>query len=334
MEIARHSAEAVCLTLEDPSRVGEARRHAQQMAEFAGLNEADAGRAALVATELATNLAKHAQHGEMLIRPLRHRRGVEILSIDRGPGIERLSDSLRDGYSTTGTPGHGLGCVVRQSDVFDIHTEQGMGTVLSSVVLEAGQSLRPELGVISRPHPGETVCGDAWSVDIAGGRTRVLVVDGLGHGLAAHTAAREAVRIFEAHPAGSADELMQLAHAALRSTRGAAMAVALISQDRVEFCGVGNISAVIVHQGKRHNLVSHPGTVGMQIRKTQTNSYPWGTRALLIVHSDGLGTHWQLDKYAGLTEHRPSVIAGVLYRDYSRGRDDVTVLALRGQEGT
>jgi hypothetical protein len=70
----------------------------------------------------------------------------------------------------------------------------------------------------------------------------------------------------------------------------------------------------------------------MQIRKTQTNTYPWGTRALLIVHSDGLGTHWQLDKYAGLAAHRPSVIAGVLYRDFTRGRDDVTVLAVRGQE--
>jgi len=47
---------------------------------------------------------------------------------------------------------------------------------------------------------------------------------------------------------------------------------------------------------------------------------------VLIQHTDGLGTHWDVDRYPGLLGRSPSLIAAVLYRDFNRGRDDVTVL--------
>jgi hypothetical protein len=50
---------------------------------------------------------------------------------------------------------------------------------------------------------------------------------------------------------------------------------------------------------------------------------------LLVMHSDGLATHWNLDQYPGLVGRRPSLIAGVLYRDFARGRDDVTVVVAK-----
>ena len=57
--------------------------------------------------------------------------------------------------------------------------------------------------------------------------------------------------------------------------------------------------------------------------------YPVPERGLLIMHSDGLQSRWSLEKYAGLVGQHPGVIAGVLYRDYTRGRDDVTVAAVQ-----
>jgi hypothetical protein len=49
----------------------------------------------------------------------------------------------------------------------------------------------------------------------------------------------------------------------------------------------------------------------------------------LVLHSDGLGTRWNLNAYPGLSAHHPSLIAGVLYRDFKRGTDDVTVLVAK-----
>ena len=76
-------------------------------------------------------------------------------------------------------------------------------------------------------------------------------------------------------------------------------------------------------------MVSHNGTVGYIMRKVQSIDYPWTDDSLLLMHSDGLATHWNLGRYPGLCQREPSLIAGVLYRDHKRGRDDVTVVVAR-----
>jgi hypothetical protein len=107
--------------------------------------------------------------------------------------------------------------------------------------------------------------------------------------------------------------------------------VALIDGRRHElrFAGVGNISAMIVTGDGSRNLVSHNGTLGLQLRKAQEFVYPWTTGALLVVHSDGLASHWKLDQYPGLYRQDPAIVAGVLYRDHARRRDDVSVVVFR-----
>jgi hypothetical protein len=47
------------------------------------------------------------------------------------------------------------------------------------------------------------------------------------------------------------------------------------------------------------------------------------------MHSDGLGMQWRIERYPGLINKHPSLIAGILYRDFQRGRDDVIVLVAR-----
>jgi hypothetical protein len=50
---------------------------------------------------------------------------------------------------------------------------------------------------------------------------------------------------------------------------------------------------------------------------------------VLVLHSDGLTSHWKLAAYSGLHVRHAAVIAGVLYRDFRRANDDVTVVVVK-----
>jgi len=173
----------------------------------------------------------------------------------------------------------------------------------------------------------------AGAVDQCPGRSLILLADGLGHGILAAEAAVEAVKTFQNNTSLAPAQVVAAIHAALRSTRGAAVAVAEVdaAQQVVRFAGVGNIAGLILSADGCRHLVSHNGTAGHEVRKIQEFTYPWparggGRQPLLILHSDGLTSRWDLDRYPGLAQRHPSLIAGVLYRDFYRGRDDVTVV--------
>ena len=138
-------------------------------------------------------------------------------------------------------------------------------------------------------------CGDAWAVEWRGGHCVILVADGLGHGPDAAAAAMAAVNALRTHPQLAPAELIEFAHGALRSTRGAAMAVADLDLDReVRYAGIGNIASVALAPGGNRHMVSHAGIVGHEARKIQEFVYPWSQDSLLVIHSDGLATHWNL----------------------------------------
>jgi hypothetical protein len=261
--------------------------------------------------------------------------GVELLALDKGPGIRDLSRAMADGYSTGGTAGKGLGAIQRMASEFDLSSSTETGTALLARVWSAaalkhrGEGDRE--GVVCLPFKGESACGDGWAVCRAGSRTVVAIVDGLGHGSEAAKAADEGFRIVRAHLDASPAQIVQYAHAALRATRGAAIAVAEISASPpgVRFAGVGNVVAAIVSNEGTRSLASLNGTIGHSVHKIQEFAYPWPEGAWLIMHSDGLTSRWRLDSYPGLSARHPALVAGVLYRDFSRGRDDATVVAIR-----
>jgi hypothetical protein len=224
----------------------------------------------------------------------------------------------------------------RLARIFDLFSLPGVGTALLAQVVakplaDQQPSPRFEVGAVCVPVAGEQMGGDAWAVSHQPGRSLFLVADGLGHGPLAATAADEAVRLFEANAQRSPSDIIHAAHAALRSTRGAAVAVAeIIPAERlVRFAGVGNIAGRILHAGASQGLVSHNGTVGHQIHAVREFVYPWPEGALLVLNSDGLLTQWDLERYPGLTEHHPGLIASILLRDFSRKRDDSTVIVAR-----
>ena len=328
---------AIALSVTDPSGAGEARRRVQRLAEALGFGETPAGRAAIAATEAATNLAKHASTGGVVLaRPCRRGEavGIELLAIDRGPGMRNPAECLRDGYSTAGSPGTGLGALMRISDQFDLFSTPGAGTVVLSRIWAADPASvgsTVAAAVVAVAKPGQEICGDDAATAESAGRTSLIVADGLGHGPDAARASGEATRVFRAHPDEPPAELLQRLHAALRSTRGAAVSIAQVDVRTgwLRYAGVGNVAgSVLTAEGSR-SLVSHNGIVGHEMRKVQEFEIPWTEGALLVMHSDGIGSRWSLEKYPGLAGRDPAVIAAVVYRDFCRGNDDATVLAAR-----
>ncbi len=328
------SSRELVVGVSDPSGVAEARRRASSLARDLRFGDIEAGRAAIVVTEAATNLLKHGGGGEVLLQAVYVDTiaGLEVLALDRGKGIANLSDALRDGYSTAGSPGTGLGAISRQADQFDIYSAADTGTAifarLWSRPVPPHSTVRLRIGTACAPIPGEDISADGWVVTRRGSRVVILVVDGVGHGPIAAEARREAVRIFRASAPLTPAELVAAIHAGLRSTRGAAVAVSEIDPERgcLTFCGLGNIGAVILSGGDSRHLVSHNGIAGLAARKIAAFVYPWPPNATLVKHTDGLTTQWDIDRYPGLTSRHPSLVAGILYRDCKRGRDDVAVL--------
>jgi anti-sigma regulatory factor (Ser/Thr protein kinase) len=326
----------ISIPVHDPSHVGDARRQAVDLARLHGFDEERSGRVAVVLNEMSSNLVKHASGGGEVLVGVARAEGIaalEVLALDHGPGMD-VGRSLRDGHSTTGSPGTGLGAIARMSDLFDIHSASTGTAVLARISSRTVRCVPTGLDAagIAVPLPGETECGDAFAVSRFPTATRILLADGLGHGPDAARASEEAARVFLGRNARSLAELFADIHGALRATRGAAVGVAEIdeAQQVLRFAGVGNVTGAIVTPGVVRRLVSHDGTVGFAMGTVREYTYPFPPGAALVLHSDGVKTSWALDAYPGLARRSPALIAGVLYRDFRRGTDDASVVVCSG----
>ncbi len=341
MRAIRHLA----FDVTEVSQVGQVRRAAAVIADELGLDAVAAGRVALVATELGSNLVKHAKKGRLMVAPVKGDNGqdmVELLSVDHGPGIADLSACMVDGFSTGGTPGTGLGAIRRLSDEFEAFSLAPHGTVMMARVgARTGSGMEPapyvakasgfSVGAVNLALEGESISGDAWAIEIDGARAALMVADGLGHGPSAAEASQAAVGLFQKVPFEGPSKVLEQVHQALRSTRGAAVAMADVDMNRqaVSFCGVGNIAGRLISGVQDRSLASQHGTAGVQIRRLQDVPYDWPAHGLLIMHSDGLTARWHLEDNPALLRQHPTVVAAWLLRDHSRGRDDATIVVLK-----
>jgi anti-sigma regulatory factor (Ser/Thr protein kinase) len=326
------------MLIEDASQVGDCRRAAQRLAQTYDFDETLVGRIGIVATELANNVIKHAGRGEFLLQAIKNSItiSIELVTVDRGPGMA-VDTCMRDGYSTAGTSGTGLGAISRLSTLFDVYSLAGQGTVAVSRIAKQTSS-RPlqqaqpfpanEFGAISVAVAGEIECGDAWRIVDRGDLTAILVVDGLGHGPLAATASKAAVGAFNERPFDPPSEALQHLHRALSGGRGAAAAVAVMDPraSHIAYAGIGNIAGSVVSSERSRGMVSHNGILGVQIRRQQQFAYDYSPGDRVVMHSDGMSARWSMSTYPGLFQRHAAVIAGVLYRDHARLKDDVTVV--------
>ena len=309
-----------------------------RMAASLGMNETKSGETAIVITEAARNAVVYGGGGQLLLSGIKSKNEtrMDIVALDRGPGIADLSRALQDGYSTGGTPGTGLGAIKRMAEVFDVFSN-AKGTAIFARIEQSesehcSRKSSVELAGLVSPIAGETASGDNLAWEIKGDRCMVMMADGLGHGPIAAEAADEAVRVFRAHSSESPASLISRMHDALKKTRGAAAAIAEVRPlaGTLIYAGVGNISGSILSSTLSRSLVSHNGTLGHVMARVQEFRVEWPKDGVLVMHSDGLQTRWDLSRYPGLLARQPALIAGVLLRDFRRERDDASVLVLKG----
>lgn len=318
----------------DRSQVAQARRLVSDQAAKIGLPRDRIDQTDIVVTELATNLLKHGGGGFIHARLYSDAggSGLEVLALDRGRGMADFGRCMEDGYSTAGSPGTGLGAIKRLTDEMRAYSRPGLGTAIMVRILHRPGTGRGMLaGAVLAPYPGEQVCGDNWAFSHPQAGPTLLLADGAGHGVDAARAAEAAIQTFAAHIHLSCEEIVAALHRTLAPTRGAAVAVARVDMAAraVRFVGVGNISAILVHSSGARHMVSHNGTAGHVAPRIREFTYEFDGSPLVILHSDGLATRWDIAAYPGLTVQHPSLVAGVLLRDHRRGRDDASVVAMR-----
>jgi anti-sigma regulatory factor (Ser/Thr protein kinase) len=336
--------------IDEAASAGTARRAAADAGRRLGFPESRLGELSIAATELATNLARHAVDGRLLVRCLRRggAGGVLLVAVDSGPGMADLAASGRDGHSTSGTLGIGLGAVRRLATRGDGYSLPGRGTVIAAEFWPKGPAgngdgadgdgadrdgadrdgADGDVDGIVRPITGEKIAGDAYAVRRTATGPVLLLSDGLGHGPLAAAASAAAVEAFHAAPDASPAAVVDHLHGRMAHTRGAAIGVAAVDRaaGTVRFAGLGNIAAHVVRPGDRRQLVSLPGIVGHQRRSVREFTYPLPADAAVVLHSDGLVDRWRIDDYPGLLGHRAITVAATLLRDAGTRRDDAGVL--------
>ncbi|WP_017582869.1 SpoIIE family protein phosphatase [Nocardiopsis valliformis] len=324
----------------DSTLVRRAREAAEEAAAAAGLGPARAADAALTATELATNAVKYAGGGRIVAEVARddwgNARALQILALDHGPGIPDVSGAMADGYSTGGSLGSGLGACARACDHFEIDSAPGRGTLALARIAAPEHSalfVGPAItGGLHLPLGGRPESGDGLAFRSGSGHRTVMLADGLGHGPAAAEASDTAASTVRRQAGEPPEALLRLLHTELRSTRGAALAIADIDESahRLTFCGVGNVSARLYSGGRWETLLSQPGIVGaFGLRTPVPLRRVWNRGDLLVLYTDGLPSRWSPDGVERLLNHDAALIAGRVFRDAGSAarplRDDTAV---------
>ncbi|GAB3819127.1 ATP-binding protein [Pontibacter rugosus] len=343
MDVKQHQK----FLIPDKSYASIAKRDITRIAEAQGFSASEVGKVNIVVSEMASNLVKHVpKGGELLVRTI-EKTGIEIICLDNGEGMRDPVRMQEDGVSTFGSAGEGLGAIKRQSDVFDLFTQPEIGTIILSRIYKAGkydqraqQAKRHELGYIMVAKPNETMCGDGLAVIENGPELYLLALDGLGHGSNAHEASRQASEVFNTSPLLPPDQMLRNIHEKIKRTRGAVGFMAGISGNtqKMTYCGIGNIAGKLFSadgsmagQGYK-NIISYNGILGHNIPNTLSNqALDWGRNRMLIVHSDGIKSRWDLHKYPSLNRHLATTTAALVYKEYCRQTDDTLVVVCKGK---
>jgi anti-sigma regulatory factor (Ser/Thr protein kinase) len=335
------------LRVEDVSAVAACRNAALALADRLQFPGPRADQLALAVTEAASNLYKHASEGSLWLGVNRDGDppGIDLVTIDTGPGLADVDAALRDGHSTAGTLGIGLGAIRRLADFCDLYSRPGHGTALAArfgVVLARGTTppypcdhgaaarpLEARWAGLIRPIIGETECGDAYGAVQVGDTVTAVMCDGLGHGPLAAAAAAAGVAAFLEDPAGDPATLLGRMHRRMAGTRGGAVGVVQLGGGTARFSGLGNIAASVLGQGRRKSMISIPGIAGLQARTIRQFEYELPPGAAVILHSDGISARWEAAALPGLETRDPLLIAAVLLGEAGIHRDDAGILVLK-----
>ena len=323
------------LLVEDASAVVACRNAVMSMANRLQFPAARRDQLALAVTEAASNLYKHARQGALWLCVDRDVAppGIALVTIDAGPGLADVNAAMRDGHSTAGTLGIGLGAIRRLADFCDLYSVPGHGTALAARF----RPERPAAAVggparwagLLRPIAGEVECGDDYGAIQVDDTVTAVLCDGLGHGPLAAAAAAAGVAAVLDEPGSEPAALVERAHRRMSHTRGGALGVVQIRGQVAWFAGLGNIAASILSDGGRKSMLSVPGIAGHQARTIRQFEYQVPPGAAVVLHSDGITSRWEIAALPGVASKDPLLIAAVLLGEAGIHRDDAGVLALK-----
>ena len=319
------------LRVEDASAVAACRNAVLTMAGRLQFPAARADQLALAVTEAASNLHKHARQGSLLLSVNRdvEAPGIDLVTIDSGPGLPDVTAAMRDGHSTAGTLGIGLGAIRRLADFCDLYSVPGRGTALIARFWPAPCQPVIRCAGLVRPITGEFECGDVYGAVLTDDTMTGVLCDGLGHGPLAAAAAAEGVTAVLDQPAGEPAALLERVHRRMSGTRGGAVGIVQIGDHVARFAGLGNIAASILSEGNRKSMLSVPGIAGYQARTIRQFEYEVPPGAVVILHSDGVSSRWEAASVPAIETRDPLLIAAMLLAEAGIHRDDAGLLVLK-----
>ncbi|MEJ0032861.1 MAG: SpoIIE family protein phosphatase [Bacteroidota bacterium] len=322
--------------IEDRSYVSFVKKEIHTKAVVAKFSEIETGKIDIIVSEITSNLIKHAGNGELLYRvssnggngPL-----FEIVCIDKGPGIGDVPNAMKDGISTTKTLGGGLGSMERLSGLFQVLSMPGWGTVLYSRVgsvkaKEHNHGSDVEVKALFVPKAHEDVCGDGYAMVQDRAYSKILFGDGLGHGKNAAEAMESAKEFFLQCDYTNPVDILRGMHDHVRRTRGLVATVAVLDKKANSWsvCGIGNINTRMYTGVEYRTYMSYNGTIGLNIPNSmKATQIAVERNQHLVMCSDGITTRWNLNRYPYIFKYDPLLVAGAIYKDFSRGNDDASV---------
>ncbi len=330
----------VLFSLSDRSYVNLVKREIKKIVEGIGFKAKRFAEIEIIISEMTSNIIKHTPGGSILVKHITIGavEGIEIISIDNGPGMLNPLMMLKDGVSTTNTLGQGLGAIKRLSDNFDICSVPRWGTIVLARVFKnenAKELLGKEVFITSAlmvPKKGEEYCGDGYKISTKGDSCQILAFDGLGHGPEAQKASGAAIKSFvESKKLDPAEKLRKM-HPVIKHTRGGVgMALSIdLKSHSLSYCGVGNISARVLSEGKLKSCISYNGIVGHAFPNTlHTNTIVWAKEDFLIITSDGITSRWDASALSNILKHDIAIVTAGLFKDFSRGTDDSLVMIVK-----
>lgn len=161
---------------------------------------------------------------------------------------------------------------------------------------------------------------------------RVSLLDGVGHGPAAATAANAAILVLADHPESSPLEALRACHQALQHTRGAVGTVVVITSDgnTLQAAGVGNIDCHLWTPEREQLLVTQRGMLGFNIPTIRPLEFALGDEWMLVLHSDGVSARFHASQYISSTLRQlsPAEVAQNILADHGHEDDDATVVVI------
>lgn len=325
--------------IDDRSLVAFIKREIHNLALQCGFSAHRAGETDIIISELSSNLIKFAGGGELLYRAVEHRGKfrIELYVLDAGIGIDNIAKIMHDGYSSSNTLGQGLGAIRRLSNTFQMYSMRGWGTVQYVEICDSVsiKSAEPQLlphAVIATNCPGEKVCGDGYHVKYLSDGLQVFLGDGLGHGPNALEAVQSAINIFKGSIEKDPVVVIRQIHEGVKKTRGLVATIVSVNyaSGNWTICGVGNISTRIYMGINNKTYTPYNGIIGHNIPRTLNNTIvPYCIHQILIMHSDGLRTRWNLNELTSIIKQDSGLIAAALYKDNLRGNDDATIIVAK-----